>query len=157
MLLSLTLAHFPTAEPLHGTSGSAIVHLPDVGTLVVTPDTDTDGSPFHLLGFYPGDSWETGEIDATFAELHRTTEQVVGMLRYLAAPPEGVDPAAWIGQRLEDDGPEVVEVALLKLIEAFDAATHADAPTMPAAAVADRPSTEASSGTRADDDLDSAE
>lgn len=139
MLLSLTLAHFPTAEPLHGTSGSAIVHLPDVGTLVVTPDTDTDGSPFHLLGFYPGDSWETGEIDATFAELHRTTEQVVDMLRYLAAPPEGVDPAAWIGQRLEDDGPD------------------ADAPTMPAAAVADRPSTEASSGTRADDDLDSAE
>jgi hypothetical protein len=68
VLLSLTLAHFPTAEPLHGTSGSAIVHLPDVGTLVVTPETDTDGSPFHLLGFYPGDSWETGEIAATFAE-----------------------------------------------------------------------------------------
>lgn len=119
MLLSLTLAHFPTAEPLHGTSGSAIVHLPDVGTLVVTPETDTDGSPFHLLGFYPGDSWETGEIAATFAELHRTTEQVVGMLRYLAAPPEGVDHAAWIDQRLEDDGPD------------------ADAPTLPAAAVAD--------------------
>ncbi len=115
-LLTLTRHHFPTADQPIGNPDSVVVHFSDVGTLVVTPTTDRT---FYLLGFYPGDMWEAVDCDPVFAELSRPAEHVPSMLLYLNNPPEGVDHAAWIAQRLEDDGPD------------------ADAPTLPAHIAAD--------------------
>jgi len=87
----------------HAVPDAAVVPIA-CGTFVVTPDGDADGEEaYYLLGWYGGNEWEeTGEA-TELAELRMPAANVVQLLAYFTEPPEGVDHAAWIAQRLADD------------------------------------------------------